>query len=199
MKRLFFVLAIATILLSSCNNNETSNVNNDTDNVNNDTIADEELINTTMLDVRDYEFKEGEVTVLADSIMYTAMIKNPKPVEDAYMNEWLANVDIKNFAGAIFNAVYKEKLIAYDYITGDTMTIEAVKELEAKFNRDRIAKVLFTEEWYFDENKLQMYKKVNSIMLAYERIDDDNNIMGYKSGIRVYLNGTKPMKAAVDY
>ncbi len=192
MKNLFFVLTVFAVLLVSCNDNEEGNANNDTIAVNNP-------ITTTKSDVRDYEFEEGEVTVIADSVMYTALVKNPNPVEDEYMNEWLANIDMKNFAGALFNAVYKEKLTAYDYITGDTMSLDDVKELEKEFDRDKIGKILFTEEWYFDEINLQMYKRVNSIMLAYERYNSNDSVIGYKSGIRVYLNGTKPMKAALDY
>jgi hypothetical protein len=79
------------------------------------------------------------------------------------------------------------------------MTIDEVKELDTEYNRKNIGQILFTEDWYFDEEKLQMSKTVNSIMLAYFTFDEDGSVKGNKAGIRVYLNGTKPMKGAIDY
>jgi len=145
-----------------------------------------------------YEFDKNSATFIADSIMYTAIVHNPDPADD-YMDEWLKNVKSEVLADAIFKAVYKEKLIAYDYITGKAMTIKEVKDLEEEYARETIGKLLFTEEWYFDEENMQMHKKVNSIMLAYERKDENSVTYSYKAGIRVYLNGTEPMKAAENY
>jgi hypothetical protein len=145
-----------------------------------------------------YSFDKDKSVMIADTIMYTAIVKNPIP-QDEYMNEWLQRANIKSLSNILFDAVYAKKLKAYDYITGEKMTIEEVKALEKEYPRDKIAKILFTEEWYFDEVNMQMNKKVNSIMLAYEKRDDSNEVTGYKSGIRIYLNGTKPMKAAINY
>lgn len=136
---------------------------------------------------------------IADSIMYIANVKNANLEDAYYMDEWLGGAKIEVLSNKIFNAVYNKKLIAYNYITGEQMPIAEVKELETEYRRDNIGYILFTEDWYFDEKKLQMHKKVNSLMLAYFRFDEDGHIIGKKAGIRVYLNGTKPMKAAQDY
>lgn len=145
-----------------------------------------------------YEFDKKMSARIADSIMYAAIVKNPNP-EEKYMDEWLKDADIKVLSNIIFKAVYDKRLTAYNYITGEKLSIEEVKELEEEYMRDNIGKILFTEEWYFDEENLQMHKKVNSIMLAYERRDEENIVYSYKAGIRIYLNGTKPMKPAINY
>lgn len=138
-------------------------------------------------------------TKVADSIMYIANVKNANLADAYYMDEWLGGAKVNVLANTIFKAVYDKRLKPYSYITGEEMTIDEVKELEAEFNRKNIGQILFTEDWYFDEEKLQMHKTVNSIMLAYFTFDDDGNVKGNKAGIRVYLNGTKPMKGAIDY
>ena len=136
---------------------------------------------------------------IADSIIYITNVINPDPGEEYYMKDWLGGVKTEILANHIFKAVYEGKLKAYDYSTGKEMTIEEVKELDNEIKREQIGQILFTEDWYFDETKLKMYKQVNSIMLAYFRFDEEGNIIGNKAGIRVYLNDTKPMRGALDY
>jgi len=115
------------------------------------------------------------------------------------MKEWLGGAKIEILANNLYKAVYDKRLKAYDYTTGEEMTIEQVKELDKEYNRKDVGQILFTEDWYFDENELKMYKQVNSIMLAYYRYDEEGNILGNKAGIRIYLNNTKPMKGAIEY
>ncbi len=138
-------------------------------------------------------------TKIADSIMYIANVRNANPADAYYMDEWLKGAKINELADIIFKAVYDGKLKPYSYITGKEMTIEEVKELDAEYNRKNIGQILFTEDWYFDKEKLQMNKTVNSIMLAYFTFDEDGSVKGNKAGIRIYLNGTKPMRGAIDY
>ena len=136
---------------------------------------------------------------IADSIMYIANVKNANPADAYYMDEWLKGAKINELANKVFKAVYDGKLKPYSYITGKEMTIEEVKELDTEYSRKNIGQILFTEDWYFDEENLQMTKTVNSLMLAYFTFDDDGSVKGNKAGIRVYFNGTKPMKGAIDY
>jgi len=172
MKKLKIIVLLAVVFISACNQNEEKN----------------EIKTPISLG-----------TKVADSIMYIANVKNANPEDAYYMDEWLKGAKINILADKIFKAIYDKKLKPYSYITGEEMTIDEVKELEADYRRKNIGQILFTEDWYFDEDKLQMYKKVNSIMLAYFTFDDDGNVKGNKAGVRVYLNGTKPMKGAIDY
>ncbi len=153
--------------------------------------------NTVVINPNEFTQNKSALKI-ADSIMYITNVKNPDP-EAYYMKDWLGGAKIQLLADKIFDAVYSKRLKAYNYITGEEMTIEEIKNLEKEFKREDIGQILFTEDWYFDEQELKMYKQVNSIMLAYFRYDDDGNLLGNKSGIRVYLNGTKPMRGAQDY
>ncbi len=184
-----YILLIITVLTTafSCKQKPENNKNENTP-----------KNNTVKIDSADYIASQSAVKV-ADSIMYIANVKNPDPNEAYYMDQWLSGVNTRKLADIIFDAVYNKRLKAYNYITGEEMRIEDVKELEKEFSRKDIGQILFTEDWYFDEQNLKMYKQVNSVMLAYFRYDDDGNLLGNKSGIRVYLNGTKPMRGAQDY
>ncbi len=141
----------------------------------------------------------NSASVIADSIMYITNVINPAPSEDYYMKDWLGGANIEILANHIFKAVYEGKLKAYDYSSGNEMTIEEIKMMDNEDKREHIGQILFTEDWYFDETELRMFKQVNSIMLAYFRFDEEGNIIGNKAGIRVYLNDTKPMRGALEY
>ena len=124
--------------------------------------------------------------LIADTITYDIVIKNSIP-EDDWQEFCLKNVDRTALANIVFNAIYNGKLTAYDYQQEVPMTIEEVKGLEKEYSRDQIAKIQFVEEWYFDENEIKMGKRVNEIMLAYELINQDGEVRGYKAGVKVYL------------
>ncbi len=152
------------------------------------------------------KFSKNGLDVIADTITYTAIIKNPDKT-DTWTEQCLSRLDIKAFSNLIFDEIYAGKLKPYNYQLGYVMTLEEVKEFEKEYSRSRIGKALFTEEWYFDKKNTQMIKRVNSVMLAYEimgfqeknplaeeiGIEDTTQVVtGYKSGIRVYFNGTEP-------
>lgn len=124
--------------------------------------------------------------IIADTIIYDVVIKNAFP-EDDWQEFCLKNVDRTALANIIFNAIYNGKLTAYDYQQEKPMTIKEVQELEKEYSRDKIAKIQFIEEWYFDEKEMKMGKRVNEIMLAYELNNFDGEIRGYKAGVKVYL------------
>lgn len=175
------------VIFFSCNS-EKNNKNNQIEDYGTTTKIDKELL-----------IADNSASVIADSIMYITNVINPDPSEEYYMKDWLGGAKIEILANHIFKAVYDGKLKAYNYISGEEMTIEQIKELDKEYKREHIGQILFTEDWYFDENELKMYKQVNSIMLAYFKYDEEGNIFGNKDGIRVYLNGTKPMRGAIDY
>ncbi|MCF6366467.1 MAG: hypothetical protein L3J35_09740 [Bacteroidales bacterium] len=186
MKFFKIISTLIFLILFACKSEKTDKIQK-TD------TGDNKKINTELVNASD------SAVVIADSIMYITNVINPEPSEEYYMKDWLGGAKTEILANHIFKAVYDGKLKAYEYTTGKEMTIEEVKELDSQYSRKDIGQILFTEDWYFDEKQLKMYKQVNSIMLAYFRYDDEGNIIGNKAGIRVYLNGTKPMRGALDY
>ncbi len=137
-------------------------------------------------------------TKIADTMLYTALIKNPNPAENEYMNKWLKGMDAAKFADIIMDALIAGKIDGYDYLTGQKMTVEEIKAFDTEYSRGRIGNVLFTEDWYFDEKNMTMHKVVNSVMFGYENRSPEGEVTGHKSGIRVYMNGFAPMKGALD-
>jgi hypothetical protein len=129
---------------------------------------------------------------VADTLFYTALLKAGTEEEALYMDDWVKNLKLKEFTDLIFDAVYSGRLTAYSYISEEPMSIEEVKALEEENKENAIAKVLFEEAWYFDEENLQLYKEVRSVMLAYERKDSEGKVRGYKSGIKIFTGNKKP-------
>ena len=127
--------------------------------------------------------------IIADTVIYDVVVKNPDG--DEWTSERLKGIDRDALTNIVFNAIYNGKLQAYDYRTEEAITIEDVKNLEKEYPRERIAKMQFIEEWYFDEQRMEFGKKVNTIMLAYELYDFNNAVSGYKAGVVVHLDEFK--------
>lgn len=128
-------------------------------------------------------------TTLADPVIYDMVIKNANP-EDDWTEEYLKNLDRDKLIAIIFDAVYDERLVAYDFFTDEPLKIIDLRKLEkeADFSRDKIGKLQFEEEWAFDENNMHFQKKVKSMLLAYEVFNSAGELRGYKPAFYVKLN-----------
>ncbi len=176
MKNLVNLFVIITLVINlfatSCNNQA-----KEEDNKNEIEVRKDSFYGTTL--------DSSNAIVLAETISYNVTIKNADP-EDNWTEEDLKKMDEMALANIIMNAIYAERLTAYDFMDETPMTIEQVKELESKYSRDKIGRMRFIEEWYFDEKQLQFGKRVNSIMLAYEKVNSEGEAR-YISGVMVYL------------
>ncbi len=165
MRKLILMALVASALLfASCKQKQPDSVV---------LITDEELLGTT----------------LANPVVYDMVIKNANP-EDDWAEENLRNLDREKLLTIIFDAVYAERLIAYDFFTDEPLKVTDIRKLEkeADFSRDKIGKLQFEEEWAFDENTLQLQKKVKSMLLAYEVFNTAGELRGYKPAFYVKLN-----------
>lgn len=167
------------IAISACNN-ETKKDNN--------TDTGFEIPSVKTGTFYETDLNGDNAVVIADTITYSVVTKNSNP-EDDWRSYCLRNMNQKALANILFNAIYQGRLQAYDYSTEEPMSIEEVRAFEKENDRNKIAKVQFVEEWYFDENKLKMGKRVNAIMMAYEIRNLKGEVTGYKAGVKVYLNG----------
>ena len=160
---------IAFSLFSGCNNGK-------------------EKITSTHPATSDIFLDEGG-TLIADPITYDVVVKNPDP-EDKWTNEQLGNFNLDKLVKMVFSSIEKGKVTAFNYHTGEEMDLKEIKDLEKSddFDRSKIGKVQFIEDWYFNEEKLTMSKKVKSIMFAYEVYDQFGKIRGYKAAFRIDLN-----------
>jgi hypothetical protein len=185
MKNLIFVLIL--FLLVGCKQND--------ENKQNGTHKDEFKVPPVKTGAfYKTDLNKNNAVVIADTIIYSVTTKNASP-EDEWTEYCLRKMDNQALANIVFNAIYNGRLTPYNYDTEEPMTIAQVRAFEKDNRRDKIAKVQFVEEWYFDEQNLQMGKRVNAIMLAYELRNRKNEVSGYKAGIKVYLTDKKKRKA----
>ncbi len=119
-------------------------------------------------------------------IIYDTFIQNNNP-EDSWADECLAGFERKKFIDQLFKAVYSGDLKALDYFTGEKIApSELRKRMEAgEFTPEKIAKVQFEEQWYWNENNQQLKKKVISATLAYEVFNNEGESRGYKPAFKV--------------
>ncbi len=127
--------------------------------------------------------------LIANPIIFDLVVKTNST--DEWEQECLKNVSERSLFDTLFKAVYNGRLQAYNYFTNLPMSIEEIKNLEKnneEFSRDRLSKLQFVENWYFDYKNLKIGKNVKSVMLAYEIYNLEGEIRGYKPLFRVNLN-----------
>lgn len=136
----------------------------------------------------------NEVVVVANPIVYDVTVKSPYDT-DEYLNECLKNTYVDTLVNYIFEAIYNKKLIPYHYWLKDSIIpIDSVKNLEKIIRNKKIAKMTFDEQWYFSPDSLQMYKKVNSIIIGYESKNEPMQPVLYKALFKIYLNKKEQSK-----
>jgi len=124
---------------------------------------------------------------IAQPIIYDVVVRKHN-YDDDWTKQCLDSTNVDALSNLIFDLIYSGKLIPYNYFTDEKMTIKEVKKVEKEFARKRIGKMQFIEDWYFDTQKMQFYKKVKGIMLAYERYRADSTVRSYKAGVKVYFS-----------
>lgn len=131
--------------------------------------------------------------VVAQPVTYDVIVKNPLPT-DEWTAECLKNLKLDYLTNTIFQAIYKGKLKAYDFRSDTPLTIEEVKAIEKEYKRTNIGKIQFDEDWFFDENTMKLSKRVKSITFGYELRSAEDEVKGYKGGIKVFLGDSAAVK-----
>lgn len=133
-------------------------------------------------------FDSLKLKCYADTIVCDMVVKNSDK-EDKWMNECLGRLKRDELIENIFEDIYNNKLIAYDYTTQKALTIKEIRKIEttSAYNRDIIGKFQFREAWYYDKQHHTFIKKVHSIIFGYEVYDESKNVRGYKPLFKVEL------------
>ena len=131
------------------------------------------------------ELGDSSAYLIADSVLYDVVIQNPDSL-DQWTDYRLRNLDRNTLADMVFDGIYSGKLIAYDYSTEEIVSIDSVKKMEKdpRYDRKKISKMQFEEQWFLDQKTFQFHKKVTAIMLAYEINAMENR---YRAGLKVRL------------
>jgi hypothetical protein len=127
-------------------------------------------------------------TCIADTIIYPVLIKNADPY-DTWTEQCLSRLERRRFVDQLFDAVYKHQAKAFSYSNHKELSVSEVKAIEeqADFSRDKVAKLQFWETWHFDEQQLRMTKQVHAVLLAYEYLSEDGELLGYKAAFYIKL------------
>lgn len=138
----------------------------------------------------DFTIPENQVGLMvADTIIYDVIIKNPNQ-DDDWTEKCLRNLKKEKFIDILFESVYKKQATAHDLFTDEIISPDKLKDLERKkeFSRSKIGKMQFTESWYYSDSLQVMSKKVISVSLGYEILDERGNLIGYKPAFKIYFN-----------
>jgi len=153
-------------------------------------------------------------TVITERIQYDVNIKSPNPDYDP----WVQNIDRRKrmaFVNMIMDAAYSGKIQAYDYFN-NPITAEQVKSIGvdtiyqtlmrvyppydeydtviiSKFELKDITKIRFLEEWYIDEDNLEIEKKITGIAPVIGKYDQSGNLLGFQPLFWLYLDKNYPM------
>jgi hypothetical protein len=127
-----------------------------------------------------------EKILVAEDIIYDVIIKIPNS-EDPWEVEKLEGYQGDRMISELFNAVYTEKIQAYDYHTGKKLSPDEIRktELIPGFDRNNIGKIQFTENWYYNPATMDIEKEIVSIVLGYEDREIDGTLIGYKAAFKL--------------
>ena len=135
------------------------------------------------IEVKKYEISINSLSLksIADTIVCDMVVKNPDP-EDSWMESCLKDFKRKEFIELIFEDIYQNKLLAYEFYTGKLLSVKEVKKIEetSNYRRDIIGKFQFREAWSYDKEKHIFIKKVYSIIFGYETYEENGSVKGYK-------------------
>ena len=114
-------------------------------------------------------------------IIYDTFLIN-RDSTDAWGDECLAKFDRKTLIDKVFENVYNGRIIAYDYFTGEKLSLEQIAKMEKEgiFTRKDISKIQFSERWIWDESIVQLRKELISMTIAYEVYNESGVSRGQK-------------------
>ena len=168
MKKLIVILTLASLLIS-CRNEEKQ---------------PEITTNNPVTDNR---------MMVAEGIIYDVIVK-PQSEDDDWENERLAGYKGAGMIDQIFSKIYDGSAQAYEYFTGEKLDPSDIRKMEKKegYGRENIAKIQFTENWFFNPETLEIDKEIISIVPGYEYRSGDSMIISYRAAFRLDLPPSLP-------
>jgi len=130
---------------------------------------------------------KGSILV-ADSVIYDVVIRDIDH-EDPWESERLKTFKQDVFVDNIFDQLYEGKLFAYDFYTGEELTIKKIKEIEKAegFSRTKVSKIQFNEQWSIDSLGV-LNKQINYMTFGLESYSLQGTFTGHKALFKVYRN-----------
>jgi hypothetical protein len=134
------------------------------------------------------DLSSGAVLIAGDIV--TEVIIRPDPDGDPWEIEKVAGYRGEPLVVNIFNRIYDGTLTVYDYHSGEVLSAAEVKEIESEFSNDRnrIGKLSFTEDWYYNPSENSLQKRAKSVTFGYELYNNLGKVYAYKAAFRADLN-----------
>jgi hypothetical protein len=156
-----FILSLISFIIVACNGNKEPGIGKITK-------------ISTLIDT-------GLIVVAKDII--TEVIVNPVPDVDPWEAEKIQGYNGKAMIDKLFDDIYSKRLTVYDFQSGSELTPKEVKKLEEGFSydRSRIGKIQFIEDWYFDPKTDAIKKDIKSVIFGSELKETSGDIYGYKA------------------
>ncbi len=120
------------------------------------------------------EIQQTQNTPGKENIIEYMVYLKPQDMRDEFAHELYDNFDREAFVDSVFAAVYQHHAKVTDE-DGNELTLEEIKEREVsdpRYSHDKIAAVRFREAWSFDPQTKTMNKKVKSLLIGYEFVQD---------------------------
>lgn len=127
----------------------------------------------------------------ADTITYMVYIRQQDPTDD-YEAFYLSGLDAEKLVEDIYSSVFHNLAQAYDFTTGDPLSIDDIKTREVEYpdvySHDNVSVIQFTEAWSYDSEALSFHKKVLSIHIGYGKRDETGFIETNYPGFIILMN-----------
>jgi hypothetical protein len=126
--------------------------------------------------------------VLTDNLVYgiaTRASENADSSELAGFSTFLQG----KLIDYLFDELYTGRLKAYDFFSEKELTINEIKEIEKAdgFERSKIGKVQFNEQWVVAKNGV-LIKQVNSMTLGIEYYSKQGTFLNYNALFTIRFN-----------
>jgi hypothetical protein len=154
--------------------------------------------------------------ILTERVQYDVFIKSPDPDSPWWVDN-IEGLKRESLIKTIINKVYSGEIKAYEYMFKRPYTKEEVKALEnytdtLAFQRayppydyydtvvvhqldiQKIVKIKFLEEWYFDEKHNIFEKKVVGLAPVKENYGKDGELRGYTPMFWIFFDKKYPDK-----
>ena len=130
---------------------------------------------------------QGASVKIADNIIYDVIVKAES--DDPWEIEKVAGYSGSVLVDNLFDGIYDKSLMARDYYTGEELSANDVRKIEMQpgFERDRICKIQFTEDWFFYPVTLKTEKRVKQIVFGYRTVSQDNTGVGYMAAFEIII------------
>ncbi|MFO7575041.1 MAG: hypothetical protein R6W67_07770 [Bacteroidales bacterium] len=126
--------------------------------------------------------------LIASDINYDVIVNPPEEI-DPWETERVSGYNGNIMVEDIFEKIYSGTLKAYDMISGEPLSPSDVKKLEEEMNSagKGVAKIQFTEDWYYDPDTSEIKKIVKSIIMGYEFRDSQGIMFGHRALFKLIL------------